>query len=42
MQSEKLRYEIGKNAKNVANSLDFIKISERYFLFLVEVSGSTK
>ena len=42
MQSEDLRQEIGKNAKSVANSLDYIKISEKYFLFLVEVLGSSK
>lgn len=42
MQSEDLRQEIGKNAKSVANSLDYIKISEKYFSFLVEVLGSSK
>ncbi|MCK4081106.1 glycosyltransferase family 4 protein [Acinetobacter radioresistens] len=40
MQSEKLRHTIGVSAKSVANNLDFIKISDRYFLFLTESLSS--
>jgi len=37
MQNEPLRKKVGVNAKKTANSLDFNKISELYFLFLVNV-----
>ncbi|WP_336149007.1 glycosyltransferase [Acinetobacter radioresistens] len=42
IQSKELRQKIGIRAKSVANNLNFIKISERYFSFLIEILSSTK